>query len=51
MTDHRVPINMSDLNRIISGATLEDLLFAVGEYQVGLRLEALLGGDEVESDS
>lgn len=50
MTDHRVPINMSNLQTMLSGAQLDDLLDAVGEYQVGLRLEAMLGGDEYESD-
>ena len=50
VTDHRVPINMSNLSTILTGSSLDDLLFAVGEYQMSLRLEALLGGDEYESD-
>jgi len=39
---------MSNLPSIISGDSLDDLLDAIGEYHLGLRLEAMLGGDDYD---
>lgn len=51
VTDHRIPANLSNLPSILAGDGLDDMVYALQEYHLGLRLTAMLSGDEFESDA
>lgn len=49
MTDHRVPLHISNIPELMAGE-IQELLDAVGDYQRAQRMEGLLGGDEDDDD-
>lgn len=48
MTDHRVPITFSNLQQILAGDRLSDVVDALGEWHLGKRLEALMAGEDAD---